>query len=119
MGRPLLVLEKPEDCWGGNEFWAPEIHKRGAHHDLFVSFNRHTPSKTRNRVGPRQVCRGELERVHARAADKPWSRFGVRPWRSEAERATIYATEPHPRSPGENGRIQTGLTLSSQTVYGD
>ena len=37
--RPSPVFEKPEDFWGGNEIWAPEMHKLGAHYYLFVSFN--------------------------------------------------------------------------------
>lgn len=37
--EPSLVFGKPEGSWGGDEIWAPEVHRIGDHWCLFVSFN--------------------------------------------------------------------------------
>lgn len=36
---PTLVFQRPVDFWGGEEIWAPEMHRLGEHYYLFVSFN--------------------------------------------------------------------------------
>jgi hypothetical protein len=36
---PELVFQRPEGFWGGEEIWAPEVHRLGEHYYLFVSFN--------------------------------------------------------------------------------
>ena len=37
--RPSDVFQKPQDFWGGNQIWAPEMHKLGDNYYLFVSFD--------------------------------------------------------------------------------
>ncbi len=37
--EPTLVFRRPADFWGGEEIWAPEMHRLGDHYYLFASFN--------------------------------------------------------------------------------
>ena len=36
---PTPVFKRPADFWGGQEIWAPEVHKLDGHYYLFVTFN--------------------------------------------------------------------------------
>lgn len=37
--EPALAFRRPEGFWGGDEIWAPEVHRFGDKFYLFVSFN--------------------------------------------------------------------------------
>lgn len=37
--EPTLAFQRPEGFWGGDEVWAPEVHRFGDKFYLFVSFN--------------------------------------------------------------------------------
>jgi len=37
--EPELVFKRPDEFWGGEEIWAPEMHKLGKQYYLFVSLN--------------------------------------------------------------------------------
>ncbi|MBK9138858.1 MAG: family 43 glycosylhydrolase [Verrucomicrobia bacterium] len=92
--EPTLVFRRPSGFWGGEEVWAPEVHRLGGRFHLFVSFN--------GRAGGRgtQIFRadsplGPFELFSAEANTPPGERcLDGTPWvEADGSRWLVYCHE--------------------------